>query len=177
MRNSRRKTRSPLDSKERQDSCYLFSRSALLCVICSDFYSNMHRRGAKLHLDLLERVALTDRLHLWIANSTGFDIHQIIVEIQAIYRTSQVLSMEDEFSIAAQCADCPRLYHAVETFRDAIIIVASTLKPDPDQFAFLSKKGEEGNAAANCFGWEQARDVIVNYRDLSEKPHRTSNTG
>jgi hypothetical protein len=65
----------------------------------------------------------------------------------------------------------------VETFRDAIIIVASTLKPDPDQFAFLSKKGEEGYAAANCFGWEQARDVIVNYRDLSEKPHRTSNTG
>jgi hypothetical protein len=45
----------------------------------------------------------------------------------------------------------------------------------PHQFTFLSKKGEEGYAAANCFGWEQARDVIVDYMDLSEKPKHLFN--
>jgi DNA-binding NarL/FixJ family response regulator len=56
----------------------------------------------------------------------------IIGDSQAMYRAglARLLSMEDEFHIVAQCADRPRLYRAVETFRDAIIIVASTLRPD-----------------------------------------------
>jgi DNA-binding NarL/FixJ family response regulator len=56
----------------------------------------------------------------------------IIGDSQAMYRAglARLLSIEDEFHIVAQCADRPRLYRAVKTFRDAIIIVASTLKPD-----------------------------------------------
>src|SRR5450432_4117156 len=60
-------------------------------------------------------------------------MHKVIIaDSQAIYRAglAKLLSLEDKFHIVAQCADCPRLYHAVETFRDVIIIVASTLKPD-----------------------------------------------
>jgi DNA-binding NarL/FixJ family response regulator len=59
-------------------------------------------------------------------------MHKIIIgDSQAMYRAglARLLSMEDEFHIVAECADCLRLYRAVETFRDAIVIVASTLKP------------------------------------------------
>jgi DNA-binding NarL/FixJ family response regulator len=56
----------------------------------------------------------------------------IIGDSQAMYRAglAKLLSMADGFHVVAQCAERPRLYRAVETFRDAIIIVASSLKPD-----------------------------------------------
>jgi hypothetical protein len=46
----------------------------------------------------------------------------------------------------------------------------------PDQLAFLSEKEEEGSFAGNCFGWEQARDVIVQYMALGGAPKRLSHT-
>jgi DNA-binding NarL/FixJ family response regulator len=56
----------------------------------------------------------------------------IIGDKQAIYRAGvvKVLSREDGYVIAAVCPDLLQLYQAVETFQNAIIIVASTLKPD-----------------------------------------------
>jgi DNA-binding NarL/FixJ family response regulator len=59
----------------------------------------------------------------------------IIGDNQAIYRAgiARLLSTEDGNHIVAQCPDCPRLYHAVETFRKAIVIVASGMKPDFSQ--------------------------------------------
>lgn len=63
-------------------------------------------------------------------------MHKIILaDNQAIFRTgtAKVLAMEDDLRIIAQCPDCPRLYHAITTFRGAIIIVASSMRADVEQ--------------------------------------------
>jgi DNA-binding NarL/FixJ family response regulator len=60
-------------------------------------------------------------------------MHKIILaDNQAIFRTgtAKVLAMEDDLRIIAQCPDCPRLYHAITTFRGAIVIVASSMRAD-----------------------------------------------
>jgi DNA-binding NarL/FixJ family response regulator len=63
-------------------------------------------------------------------------MHKIILaDNQAIFRTgtAQVLAMEDDLRIIAQCPDCPRLYHALNTFRGSIVIVSSSMRPDLEQ--------------------------------------------
>jgi DNA-binding NarL/FixJ family response regulator len=63
-------------------------------------------------------------------------MHKIILaDNQAVFRTgtAKVLAMEDDLRIIAQCPDCPRLYHALATFRGAIVIVASSMRPDLEQ--------------------------------------------
>lgn len=56
----------------------------------------------------------------------------ILADNQAIFRagTAKILAMEDDFRIIAQCSETERLYGALETFRGAILIFASGLKPD-----------------------------------------------
>ena len=63
-------------------------------------------------------------------------MHKIILaDNQAISRTgtASVLAVEDDLRIIAQCPDCPRLYHALTTFRGAIVIVASSMRADMAQ--------------------------------------------
>ena len=57
----------------------------------------------------------------------------ILADNQAIFRagTAKILAMEDDFRIIAQCAEADRLFPALDTFRGAILIFASTLKLDP----------------------------------------------
>jgi len=57
----------------------------------------------------------------------------ILADNQAIYRagTAKILAMEDDFRIIAQCAEADRLFPALETFRGAILVFASSLKLDP----------------------------------------------
>jgi len=57
----------------------------------------------------------------------------ILADNQAIFRagTAKILAMEDDFRIIAQCAEVERLYPALETFRGAILVFASSLKIDP----------------------------------------------
>jgi DNA-binding NarL/FixJ family response regulator len=72
-------------------------------------------------------------------------MHKIIIgDNQAIYRAgiAKLLSMEDGNHIVAQCPDCARLYHAVETFRGAIVIVASALKADFAQLMNLAHEAQ-----------------------------------
>ncbi len=56
----------------------------------------------------------------------------ILADNQAIFRagTAKILAMEDDFRIIAQCSDAERLYPALETFRGAIVLFASSLKLD-----------------------------------------------
>ncbi len=56
----------------------------------------------------------------------------ILADNQAIFRagTAKVLAMEDDIRIIAQCADCDRLFHAVDTFRGAVVVFAASLKLD-----------------------------------------------
>lgn len=57
----------------------------------------------------------------------------ILADNQAIFRagTAKILAMEDDFRIIAQCADAERLLPAIDTFRGATLIFASSLKLDP----------------------------------------------
>lgn len=57
----------------------------------------------------------------------------ILADNQAIYRagTAKILAMEDDFRIIAQCAEAERLFPALDTFRGAILVFASSLKLEP----------------------------------------------
>lgn len=57
----------------------------------------------------------------------------ILADNQAIFRagTAKILAMEDDFRIIAQCAEAERLFPALDTFRGAILLFASSLKLDP----------------------------------------------
>ena len=57
----------------------------------------------------------------------------ILADNQAIFRagTAKILAMEDDFRIIAQCAEAERLFPALDTFRGAILVFASSLKLDP----------------------------------------------
>lgn len=54
----------------------------------------------------------------------------ILADNQAIFRagTAKILAMEDDFRIIAQCPDHERLYQAIDAFRGAVLLFASTLK-------------------------------------------------
>jgi len=59
----------------------------------------------------------------------------ILADNEAIFRAgaAKVLAMEDDLRIIAQCPDCPRLYHAVATFRGSIVLVACSMRANLDQ--------------------------------------------
>ena len=69
----------------------------------------------------------------------------IIAETQAIYRAgiARVLAVEEEFRIVAQCQDWSRLYSAVESFRNAVVVVASSIRP---QFEELGDRARAVNS-------------------------------
>jgi DNA-binding NarL/FixJ family response regulator len=56
----------------------------------------------------------------------------IIGDSHAIYRAGliKLLSIKDGFHVVGQCQDRSQLCHAVESYPNAIVIVASTLRPD-----------------------------------------------
>ena len=56
----------------------------------------------------------------------------ILADNQAIFRagTAKILAMEDDFRIIAQCAEVERIFPALETFRGATLLFASSLKLD-----------------------------------------------
>jgi DNA-binding NarL/FixJ family response regulator len=56
----------------------------------------------------------------------------ILADSQAIFRagTAKVLAMDEDLRIIAQCTDLDRMYHAVSTFPNAIVLFAASLRPD-----------------------------------------------
>jgi len=56
----------------------------------------------------------------------------ILADSQAIFRagTAKVLAMDEDLRIIAQCADLERMLHAITTFPGAIVLFASSLRPD-----------------------------------------------
>jgi DNA-binding NarL/FixJ family response regulator len=69
----------------------------------------------------------------------------IIAEGQALYRAgiSRVLATEDQIRIVAQCQDWSRLSLAIDSFRGAVVIVASTISP---QFEILLERARSVNS-------------------------------
>ena len=56
----------------------------------------------------------------------------ILADSQAIFRagTAKVLAMDEDLRIIAQCTDLERMYHAITTFPDSIVLFAASLQPD-----------------------------------------------
>jgi DNA-binding NarL/FixJ family response regulator len=56
----------------------------------------------------------------------------ILADNQAIFRAgaARVLAVEDDMRIVAQCDDAPRLLHAIDSFRSAIVLFGSSLRVD-----------------------------------------------
>lgn len=56
----------------------------------------------------------------------------ILADNQAIFRAgaARILALEDDMRIAAHCEDAPKLWSALESLRGAVILVASSLRPD-----------------------------------------------
>ncbi len=59
----------------------------------------------------------------------------ILADNQAIFRagTAKVLAMEDDFRIIAQCGEPERIFPTLDTFKGAILLFASTMKPNIHQ--------------------------------------------
>jgi DNA-binding NarL/FixJ family response regulator len=59
----------------------------------------------------------------------------ILADNQAIFRTgaAKVLAVEDDFRIVAQCDARDRLKGAIDSFRNAVVILASSIRPDFQQ--------------------------------------------
>jgi DNA-binding NarL/FixJ family response regulator len=66
----------------------------------------------------------------------------ILADNQAIFRTgaAKVLAVEDDLRIVAQCDARDRLRSAVDSFRNAIVLVATSVRPDFQQTALQLKE-------------------------------------
>ena len=103
-------------------------------------------------------------------------MHKIVLaDNQAIFRTgtAKVLALEDDLRIIAQCPDCPRLYLALATFRDATVIFASSLRPDLSQVVAGARLAasrlilvEENGALPSPAVLEALQGLV--YRDVSK---------
>jgi DNA-binding NarL/FixJ family response regulator len=63
----------------------------------------------------------------------------ILADSQAIFRagTAKVLAMDEDLRIIAQCTDLERMYHAITTFPNSIVLFAASLRPDFSRLGML----------------------------------------
>jgi DNA-binding NarL/FixJ family response regulator len=93
----------------------------------------------------------------------------ILADSQAIFRagTAKVLAMDEDFRIIAQCADLDRMLHAITTFPGAIVVFASSLRPDVGRLRImLESTGSraiviaENNESASSYLHQGFRGVV-----------------
>jgi DNA-binding NarL/FixJ family response regulator len=98
----------------------------------------------------------------------------ILADSQAIFRagTAKVLAMDEDFRIIAQCADLERMLHAITTFPGAIVLFASSLRPDLNRLRpLLDSSGSraiviaENNESASAYLHQGFRGVV--FRNVS----------
>ena len=93
----------------------------------------------------------------------------ILADSQAIFRagTAKVLAMDEDFRIIAQCADLERMMHAITTFPGAIVVFASSLRPDIQRLRVLLESSgsraiviAENTESAGAFLHQGFRGVV-----------------
>ena len=93
----------------------------------------------------------------------------ILADSQAIFRagTAKVLAMDEDLRIIAQCTDLERMYHAVTTFPNSIVLFAASLQPDFTRLGMLlettSSRGiviAENNENAASYMQQGFRGVV-----------------
>ena len=64
----------------------------------------------------------------------------ILADNQSIFRAgaARILALEDDMQIVAQCEDIERLSAALESQRNAVALISSTLKPNLPSLAELA---------------------------------------
>ena len=110
----------------------------------------------------------------------------ILADSQAIFRagTAKVLAMDEELRIIAQCTDLDRMYHAITTFPGAIVLFATSMRPDLTRLRILletmGSRGiviAENNEPATSYLQQGFRGVIfrnVTGTALVECVHRVA---
>ena len=97
----------------------------------------------------------------------------ILADSQAIFRagTAKVLAMDEDLRIIAQCSDLERMYHAISTFPDSIVLFAASLRPDfPRLHMLLETTGSRGIVIAeNTENDEQLSAAGVSRRGVSQR--------
>ena len=98
----------------------------------------------------------------------------ILADSQAIFRagTAKVLAMDDDFRIIAQCADLDRMLHAITSFPGAIVLFASSLRPDMGRLRMMLEAAgsraiviAENNESASAHLHQGFRGVV--FRNVS----------
>ena len=93
----------------------------------------------------------------------------ILADSQTIFRagTANVLAMDDDFRIVAQCADVERMMHAITTFQGAIVLFASSLHPDMGRLLMMLEAAgsraiviAENNESTGAFLRQGFRGVV-----------------
>jgi len=93
----------------------------------------------------------------------------ILADSQAIFRagTAKVLAMDEDFRIIAQCADLDRMLHAISSFPGAIVLFASSLRPDLGRLRMLLEASgsraiviAENNESAGAYIHQGFRGVV-----------------
>src|SRR6202453_304371 len=111
----------------------------------------------------------------------------ILADSQAIFRagTAKVLATDEDMRIIAQCTDLDRMHHAITTFPGAIVLFASSLRPDLTRLRMLldttGSRGiviAENNETAGSYLQLGFRGVVfrsVNGSSLVECVRRVAN--
>ena len=98
----------------------------------------------------------------------------ILADSQAIFRagTAKVLAMDEDFRIIAQCADLDRMLHAITSFPGAIVLFASSLRPDMGRLRMMLETAgsraiviAENNESASTHLHQGFRGVV--FRNVS----------
>jgi DNA-binding NarL/FixJ family response regulator len=93
----------------------------------------------------------------------------ILADSQAIFRagTAKVLAMDEDLRIIAQCADLERMLHAITTFPGAIVLFASSLRPDLGRLRMMLESAgsraiviAENNETASAYLHQGFRGVV-----------------
>ncbi len=93
----------------------------------------------------------------------------ILADSQAIFRagTAKVLAMDEDFRIIAQCADLERMMHAISSFPGAIVLFASSLRPDMNRLRMMLETAgsravviAENNESATAYLHQGFRGVV-----------------
>ena len=93
----------------------------------------------------------------------------ILADSQTMFRagTAKLLAMDEEFRIIGQCNDVERMMHAITTFPGAIVLFASSLRPDMVRLRMILESAEsraiviaENNESAGAYLRQGFRGVL-----------------
>jgi DNA-binding NarL/FixJ family response regulator len=93
----------------------------------------------------------------------------ILADSQPIFRAgaTKLLAMDEDFRIIAQCPDVERMMYAITTFPEAIVLFASSLRPDRGRLSMMLEEAgsravviAEDNESASTYLRQGFRGIL-----------------